>query len=93
MMVAFGSPPRSHAGLANCPHMRAVPSWPMLSKESPSCLSFIEEAIGRGQKHVVLSADGANVVVRLVCRYEGASVVIFAATTCPAMRALIVAAD
>jgi len=39
-----------------------------------------------------LSTDGASVVVTLVCRYDGVAVVMFAATTPPAMRALMVAA-
>ena len=37
-----------------------------------------------------MSADGASVLVRLVCRYDGVCVVMFAATTPPAMRALMV---
>lgn len=44
------------------------------------------------QGQVEFSADGASVLVKLVCRYDGVAVVMFAATTPPAMRALMVAA-
>ena len=46
----------------------------------------------RAQGQVEFSADGASVLVKLVCRYDGVAVVMFAATTPPAMRALMVAA-